>query len=49
LERAGTKANWQKEPSIERLGDEIVHALNCLIALANHYQIDLEKIYNSES
>ncbi len=49
LERVGSKATWQKEPSLERLGTEISHALNCLIALANHYQIDLEKVYNSES
>ena len=49
LERIGSKATWQKEPSLERLAEEISHALNCLIALANHYQIDLEKVYNSES
>jgi NTP pyrophosphatase (non-canonical NTP hydrolase) len=49
LEWIGSKAEWQKEPSVERLSTEISHALNCLIALANHYQIDLEKAYNSES
>jgi NTP pyrophosphatase (non-canonical NTP hydrolase) len=49
LERIGSKAQWQKEPSVERLGEEISHAINCLIALANCYQIDLEKVYNSES
>ncbi len=49
LEQIGSKAQWQKEPSLERLGTEISHALNCLIALANHYQIDLEKVYNPES
>jgi NTP pyrophosphatase (non-canonical NTP hydrolase) len=49
LERIGSKATWQKEPSVERLGEEISHAPNCLIALANHYQIDLEKLYNPES
>jgi NTP pyrophosphatase (non-canonical NTP hydrolase) len=49
LERIGSKASWQKEPSSERLGEEITHALNSLIALANHYQIDLEKVYNTES
>ncbi len=49
LERVGSKASWQKEPSVERLGTEITHALNCLVALANHYQIDLEKVYNPKS
>ena len=49
LERVGSKATWQTEPSVERLGTEISHALNCLIALANHYQIDLEKVYSPES
>jgi NTP pyrophosphatase (non-canonical NTP hydrolase) len=49
LERVGSKAEWQKESSVERLGEEITHALSCLIALANHYQIDLEKAYNPES
>ena len=49
LERVGSKATWQKEASVERLGEEIRHALNCLTSLANHYQIDLEKVYNPES
>jgi NTP pyrophosphatase (non-canonical NTP hydrolase) len=49
LERVGSKAQWQKEPSVESLGEEITHALNYLIALANHYQIDLEKAYNPNS
>jgi NTP pyrophosphatase (non-canonical NTP hydrolase) len=49
LERIGSKAEWQKEPSVDRLAEEIKHALNCLIALANHYQIDLAKVYNPES
>jgi NTP pyrophosphatase (non-canonical NTP hydrolase) len=49
LEQVGSKATWQKEPSVDRLGEEISHALNCLIALANQYKIDLEKVYNPES
>ena len=48
LERIGSKADCQKEASVERVGTEISHAINGLIALANHYQIDLENIYNSE-
>lgn len=43
LERVGTKATWEKEPSTERLGKEISNTLNCLIGLANHYGIDLDK------
>ena len=49
LERVGSKATRQKEASVELLGEEISHAINCLISLANHYQIDLEKVYNSAS
>ncbi len=45
LEKIGTKANWTKESSTERLGKEISNTLNCLVALANHYKIDLEAEY----
>lgn len=45
LEKVGTKAGWSKEPSVERLGSEIANTVNCLIALANYYDIDLEKEY----
>jgi NTP pyrophosphatase (non-canonical NTP hydrolase) len=45
LERVGTKSSWTKEPSKERLGNEITNAINCLIALANHYELDLEELY----
>lgn len=41
LEKVGTKATWQKEPSKERLANEITQLLNCVVALANHYDIDL--------
>jgi len=44
LEHVGTKQAWSKEPSIERLGCEIVNVLNCIVALANHYEIDLEQV-----
>ena len=46
LERVGTKANWTKEPSTERLGNEITNAINCIVALANHYDIDLDSLYS---
>ena len=46
LERVGTKMEWTKEPSVERLANEITNALNCLISLANHYEIDLEGLYS---
>ena len=42
LERIGTKAGWNKEPSTERLTTELLHLLNTLVGLANHYQIDLD-------
>ena len=45
LERIGTKANWQKEPSTERLAEEIKHLLNCTFALANQFGIDLNEAY----
>jgi NTP pyrophosphatase (non-canonical NTP hydrolase) len=41
LERVGTKINWEKEPSKERLSEEIKNTINCLITLANHYDVDL--------
>lgn len=44
LEKIGTKVDWQKEPSIERLGVEIGNLLNCIFALANHYDIDVEEV-----
>lgn len=45
LEKVGTKASWTKEASTERLGGEITNAINCLVSLANHYDIDLEAAY----
>lgn len=45
LESIGSKAEWQKEPSTDRLADEIIHLLNTSIALANFYGIDLAEKY----
>jgi NTP pyrophosphatase (non-canonical NTP hydrolase) len=45
LEKIGTKAAWTKEPSTERLGGEITNVINCIVALANHYNLDLESLY----
>jgi NTP pyrophosphatase (non-canonical NTP hydrolase) len=45
LERISSKANWQKEPSTERLATEITHLLNCTFALANQFGIDLNETY----
>ena len=45
LEKVGTKSSWTKEPSKERLGNEITNAINCLLALANHYEVDLDVLY----
>jgi NTP pyrophosphatase (non-canonical NTP hydrolase) len=41
LERIGTKATWEKQGDVGRLGIEITHTINCLLVLANHYSIDL--------
>ena len=41
LEQIGTKTHWKKEPSRERLTEEIHHAINCLIGLANYYDVEL--------
>ena len=46
LERVGTKATWEKEPSKERLGKEISNLLNCVVGLANHYDVDIEQYYS---
>ena len=45
LERIGTKAGWSKAPSIEHLTTELIQLLNTLIALANRYDIDLDRAY----
>lgn len=41
IERIGTKAAWTKEPSKERLAEEITHLLNCIAALADFYGLDV--------
>ena len=48
LERIGTKASWAKDPSKERLADEIGHLLNCVAALADFYDIDLDGVLSAE-
>ena len=45
LEKVGTKAGWTKEASTERLGKEISDTINCLIALANQYELDIDALY----
>ena len=45
LERIGTKAEWSKAPSREHLATELIQLLNTLIALANRYDIDLDRAY----
>lgn len=41
IERIGAKAAWTKEPSSERLAEEIGHLLNCIHALADFYGLDV--------
>ena len=48
LEQIGSKKFWQKDPSVERLAEEITHLLNCTFALANHFNIDLQTVYENK-
>ena len=48
LERVGTKAGWEKEPSTARLAEELTHLLNLTVALANFYGVDLEHVYEAK-
>jgi len=45
FERIGTKAGWEKAPSQADLTEEMIHLLNLLFVLANHYQVDLAQAY----
>ena len=45
LEQVGSKAEWQKEPDVARLAEEMTHLLNNAFALANHFHIDLAETY----
>ena len=45
IEQIGSKAEWAKQPSKERLAEELMHVLNVILALANFYKIDLDKLY----
>ena len=41
LEQVGSKAEWEKQPSVDRLATELAHLLNLSAVLANLYNIDL--------
>lgn len=41
LEQVGSKAEWNKQPSVDRLAEELTHLLNLVAVLANVYNIDL--------
>ena len=43
LERIGSKANWVKVGDRERLRTEISHAINCLRALEEFYDLERPK------
>lgn len=45
LEQIGSKVEWERLPSVARLGEEITHLLNLTCALANFYAIDLGTLY----
>ncbi|HKY54555.1 MAG TPA: hypothetical protein VJM08_09625 [Anaerolineales bacterium] len=48
IEQIGSKAEWQKQPSKERLGEEMTHLLNVILTLANFYEIHLDEIYSNQ-
>jgi NTP pyrophosphatase (non-canonical NTP hydrolase) len=41
LEQVGSKAEWVKQPSVDRLAEELAQLLNLVAVLANVYKIDL--------
>lgn len=49
LEQVGSKAQWQKEPDVEHLAEEMTHLLNNTFALANHFGIDLTETYQRKT
>lgn len=49
LEQVGSKVTWEREPSIERLGEEMTHLLNVIGLLANFYNVDLNTIYTTKA
>ncbi|MEZ4734201.1 MAG: hypothetical protein R3E79_44470 [Caldilineaceae bacterium] len=49
LEQVGSKVTWEREPSVERLGEEMTHLLNVIGLLANFYKIDLNTIYTAKT
>lgn len=49
LEQIGSKAEWSKSPSVERLAEEITHLLNLAVTLADLYGINLESLYTGQS
>lgn len=48
FEQVGSKADWQKDPSKERLAEELTHLLNVTFGLASFYEIDLEALYTQK-
>ena len=45
LEQIGSKTEWSKHPSEASLAEEIIHAMNLLLALANQFNIDMAQVY----
>lgn len=48
LEKIGSKAEWEKAPSKDRLAEEMTHVLNVLIVLADLYDIDVDAVYTDK-
>lgn len=47
LEQIGSKTEWHKPPSEANLAEEIIHAINLLLALANQFDIDMTQEYKA--
>ena len=45
LEQIGSKTEWHKSPSRSNLAEEMIHAINLLLTLANQFDLDLSQAY----
>jgi NTP pyrophosphatase (non-canonical NTP hydrolase) len=45
LKQIGSKTEWHQGPSKANLAEEMIHAMNLLMALANHFELDLSQAY----
>ena len=45
LEQIGSKTEWNKSPSNASLAEEMIHAINLLLVLANQFDLNLLQAY----